>query len=131
MQVFKYLLTTDSLNHCIANLIIPAGARIYYEGRAFSFSLSVKIRSNVALVESMHKYAAFRMTRVYDSATGLTRTMHTCTPTGELREAGGPLYPDFLYKTGHVVIPDRFSKDKKECASGIHFFVSLASALAF
>lgn len=110
MPVFKMAWKQDEWNashwteRVIINMIIPAGS-IVYMGSNCGFA---KCRANKALVYSIFTHKG--------EAVG---------------SAHSDRYIGFIYYKGKPVTPKRFEDDFKVCASGIHFFVDVKSAVLY
>lgn len=112
LHVFKkvFCFRWSDTRAAIANLVIPAGAVIYVDTRAFLRGASphtLKMRASEAFVHSIALI------------------------NGETQLASAHSVRDnaFTYIPGRTVKPKyRFSKKKAQCESGIHFFVNLAAA---
>ena len=107
MYVFKKVY---ALSGAIANLVIPAGATIFIDPRAFIPGADASNRKMRASEAFVHSIAMQR----------------TGTP---LKEAESRWISTFKYRAGKTVKPvQRFSWRSLQCEAGIHFFVNLADA---
>jgi hypothetical protein len=101
IPVFKKVHRTGSVG-VIANLIIPAGARVYVT--------TSKCRANKAECVSMF----------------------TQTGRKEVQDAYSTHSYSFRYAKGQKLVPDRFGRASEgQCSGGIHFFIDVNDALNY
>jgi hypothetical protein len=112
MHVFKrtFLHLRNGLtNRVIVNLVIPVGAKVYWEPQGFQRDINNrKIRCSKAFVHS--QFTQSSKTALDVSRSGWDNTE---------------------YHTGKFVRPDYFSKERDTCSAGIHFFLNLQDALKY
>lgn len=113
LHVFKKTFSSNYNDSIITNLIIPIGAVIYVNDRAWGTKTYVetrKMRASRALVHS--SFDLIRKKRI-----PITYSEY-CSA--------------FQYKEGTTVVPkSEFSYESETCDSGIHFFLNLNDALVY
>lgn len=112
MHVFKKIQYGHHYSAAIANLIIPAGAKVYCPENLFSqfsYSYNRKMRASEAHVHSIVTHYHLKTI-----------------------QEGFSMYDNrFKYKTGENVVPASFSNRIHTCVSGIHFFMNVSDAFYY
>jgi hypothetical protein len=112
VAVTVYKKTESKIGHLevITELELPAGT-IVFTGNSWHCG---KMRANVALVKKNTLSVQWSIPK--------TRTVKESASHHDFR---------FRYRVGSVVVPDKFSRNKKTCAGGIHFFLDRKLAKAY
>lgn len=126
LKVWKQTMNKDS--DVIVALEIPVGAEIYSQILDKKEIYPVhKIRASAAKVIKQFNIGYVMMKGVFrgNGKYGIENYL-------EVKESQAYHDVDFIYKTGREVRPvGGFSRRFEFCASGIHFFVNLSSALEY
>lgn len=102
------------LGLAVANLVIPAGARVNLPDNHVH-----KMRASKARVHSIWRYAY-----------ALGSVGHALA-VREVDEAWSTYDFQFVYRKGAEVVPDHFDMRARTCAAGIHFFADLRRAIFY
>lgn len=129
LKVWKQTFTKgkDGYDIVIVALEIPVGANIYSDILDNNPDPSLKIRANEAKV--IKQFNVGFIEGPYSFASCREYVLEKYKMIEKSESINDSL---FIYETGKTVVPTNgFSKKYEQCASGIHFFVNLSSALEY